>query len=70
MSAMACFGNICVKDLCLRVRDNHRKKLQAGNCAKECQLIRAKSRKVKDSSYKLLKKANHKSAKNSNIPSH
>ena len=26
----------CIKDLCLRLKDIHRKNLSAGNCAKEC----------------------------------
>ena len=40
----------CIKDLFRRVKDIHRKNLQAGNCAKECQLNRAKPREVKDNS--------------------
>ena len=41
----------CVTGLCLRVKDHrksvHRKSVQSSNCAKECQLNRAKPREVK-----------------------
>ena len=40
----------CIKELCVRVKDNHRKNLQASNCAKEYQLNWGKSRQVKDKS--------------------
>ena len=53
-SAMVCRGNISVSGtaVCTSER-NHRQNLQAGNCAKECQLNWAKSQEVKDNSYKL-----------------
>ena len=53
----------CIKDLCLRVKDNHRKNLQAGNSAKECKLNRAKPQEIKGNSCKLSKQTNGKSAK-------
>ena len=43
----------CIKYLCPRAKDNHRKNLQAMNFAKKCQLNRAKPQKVKDNSYEL-----------------
>ena len=46
----------CIKELCHCDKSNHRKNVQAGNCAKECQLNQAKPREVKDNSYKLSKK--------------
>ena len=46
----------CIKDLCLWIKDIHRKNLQAGNCAKECQINWEKPWEVKDNSHKLLKK--------------
>ena len=46
---------LCIKDLCLHVKDNYRKNLQAGNCAKERQLNHAKLREIKDNSYKFSK---------------
>ena len=46
---------ICIKYLYLRVKENHKKNLQAGNCAKECQLNWENRRKVKNNSYKLSK---------------
>ena len=45
-----------MKDLCGRVKDSHRRNLRTSNCAKECQLNRAKQRGVKDNSYKLSEK--------------
>ena len=46
----------CIKVLCLWIKDIHRKNLQAGNCAKECQINWEKPWEVKDNSHKLLKK--------------
>ena len=43
----------CTKYLCLRVKDNHMKILQASKYVKVFQLDRAKPREVKDNSYKL-----------------
>ena len=43
----------CTKYLCLRVKDNHIKILQASKYVKVFQLNRAKPREVKDNSYKL-----------------
>ena len=45
----------CIKDLCLRVKDNHRKNLQASNCAKECQLNWGKSRQIMTNLSNILK---------------
>ena len=45
-----------INDFCLHVKGNHRKNLQAGSCAKECQLNWKKPREVKYNSYKLSKK--------------
>ena len=45
----------CIKYLYRHVIDNYSRNLQAGNCAKECQLKRAKPREVKENSYKLSK---------------
>ena len=45
-----------VKCLCRHVIDNHSRNLQAGNCAKECQLNHAKPQEIKDNSYILSKK--------------
>ena len=59
----------CINYLCLRIKDNHRKNLQASNYAKECQLNRAKPREVKDNSYRLSK-TNAKSAKHSYLSPH
>ena len=44
-----------VKYLCRHVIDNHSRNLQAGNCAKECQLNHAKPQEIKDNSYILSK---------------
>ena len=43
----------CMKYLCCHVIDNHSREPQAGKCAKERQLNRAKPREVKSNSYKL-----------------
>ena len=53
-SAMVCWGNISVSTFCLLFKDDHRKKLQASNCAEECQLNPAKPQ-VKDNFYNFLK---------------
>ena len=45
----------CIRYLCRHVKDIHRRNLQAGNCAEECQLNRAKPGELKDNSYKLSK---------------
>ena len=52
----------CVKGFCLCVTDIHRKNLQGGHCAKECQLNREKPGEVKGKSYKLSNKSKVKSA--------
>ena len=52
----------CIKGFCLRVTDIHRKNLQGGHCAKECQLNREKLGEVKGKSYKLSNKLKVKSA--------
>ena len=66
-SAIVCRGNIPVsRTFGLCVKDIHRKKLQAGNCAKECQLNLAKPRKVKQ----LSKKPIVKSVKHGFLPTH
>ena len=59
----------CINYLCLRIKDNHGKNLQASNYAKECQLNRAKPREVKDNSYRLSK-TNAKSAKHTYLSPH
>ena len=50
-----CIKYLLIKYFCRHVIGNHRRNLQGGNCAKECQLSRAKPREVKDNSYKLSK---------------
>ena len=42
-----------IKYLFLGLKDIHRKKIQAGNCAKEWQLNQRKPQEVKINSYKL-----------------
>ena len=43
----------CVKNLCRHVIGNHSRNLQASNCAKEFQLMRARPQEIKDNSNKL-----------------
>ena len=52
-----------IKYLFLGLKDSHRKKIQAGNCAKEWQLNQRKPQEVKINSYKLSKKNNGKKRK-------
>ena len=47
--------HFCVKDLCFYFKGNHKKNLEADNCAKECQINRVKTREVKGNSYKFSK---------------
>ena len=54
-SAMLCCGNLSASST--YVKDNQRKNFQAGKCAKECQLNRARQREVKHNSYKFSKKS-------------
>ena len=53
----------CIKGFCLCVTDIHRKNLQGGHCAKECQLNREKPGEVKGKSYKLSNKSKGKKRK-------
>ena len=51
-STMVCWRKcICMKYLFWHIKDNHRKNLQASNCAKECQWNWAKPPEVKDNTY-------------------
>ena len=44
-----------IKHLYFRVKDNHRKNLQASNCPEECQWNRTKPQEVKDTAYNFIK---------------
>ena len=51
-----CCGSISVSRTFTSIsKDIHKKNLQAGNYAKECQLNRARPRELEDKSYKISK---------------
>ena len=49
-----------MKDLCVCIIDIDKKKIQADNCAKECQLNQAKLRKLKATFINIIRKTNGK----------
>ena len=54
---LKCF---CMKNLCVCIIDIDKKKIQADNCAKECQLNQAKLRKLKATFINIIRKTNGK----------